>query len=288
MNFREATIELIPYADDRFPPLLREIPNPPRALYLLGAFADFSQPHVAIVGTRRATPQGLAFAQSLAQRLTELGAVVVSGLALGLDAAAHKGALMGKGQTLAVLGNGLDTIYPRHNTALAQRILEQRGGILSEYPPSTPAHAHHFLARNRIVSGLCVATVIIEAPLYSGSLVTARCAAEQGREVFVIPGSIHHPNYQGSHALLRDGAQLVASIEDILSDLNLTSLASLPPHLTDPREQEIFAALQSASAPLSIDKLVHATTLEPHILTATLTFMITRGIIQETPRGYTL
>lgn len=273
---------------ESLPPLLREIPDPPAALSFLGSLPDPSLPHVAIVGTRKASNPALRFAEDCAARLAECGAVIVSGLALGLDGAAHAGALRGKGRTIAVLANGLPAIYPRHHAGLAARILDSGGAIVSEQPMGAPALPRHFLSRNRIISGLCSATIIIEAPHYSGSLATARYAAEQGREVLVVPGPIAHPHYQGSHALIRDGARLVSSIEDILDDLGfLPSSAALPP-LHTPLEHQLVDILRTAQTPLTIDKLIEATTLEPHIVSKALTFLAIKNIIKETGGGYTL
>ncbi len=172
------------------------------------------------MGTRKATSQGRFIAKEIAKKLSEMGMVIVSGLAMGIDTAAHEGALAGAGRTIAVLACGLDNIYPRQNENLAKKIIGTGGAVISEYPVGTEAFKNQFLERNRIVSGLCIATIVVEAPRESGALVTARLAAEQGREVFVFPGPTNHPNYHGSHKLIRDGARLVSSIDDILEDLN--------------------------------------------------------------------
>ncbi len=212
-------INPIKIADSEYPALLKEIPNAPKMFYLLGELPPDDLIKIAIVGTRKASSAGRRFAKELAQKLAEYGAVIVSGLAMGIDTAAHEGAILAGGKTIAVLANGLDTIYPAQNENLAKKILDYGGAIISEYPPQTPSFPNQFLERNRIVSGLSIATIVIEAPERSGSLVTARLAAEQGREVFIAPGSIDNPNYRGSHQLIRDGARLVTSIEDIMEDL---------------------------------------------------------------------
>jgi len=218
--------------DKNYPPLLREIHEPPRKIFVRGKLPDFEKTFVAIVGTRKATEEGRALAKKTAKALAEKGMVIVSGLAMGVDAAAHEGALLGGGKTVAVLGNGIDMVYPAQNENLANKILKHGGAIISEYEPGTPAMPHQFLERNRIVAGLCQATIVIEAPAKSGAIVTARIAAEEGREVFVFPGPAGHPQHAGSHALIRDGARLVNSVEDILEDLSSFS-AHLRPTLFD-------------------------------------------------------
>lgn len=289
MILSKGNVRVISLHAPEFPSLLREIPDPPSVLYVCGTLPSPSFLHVALVGTRKATPDALRFTESLAASLAERGVVIVSGLALGVDGAAHRGALRVGGRTIAVLPNGLPEIYPRTHHSLAEHILESSGALVSEQSPSTPALPHHFLSRNRIISGLSTATIVIEAPIHSGSLVTARRAAEQGRDVLVVPGPHTHPHYRGSHALIRDGARLAASIEDILEDLSLTSLSSSPlPVLEDADQLRVFSALREAGEPLSIDKLLQTTTLEPPVLARALTFLVFKNIIKETERGYTL
>lgn len=204
-----------------YPPLLREIPNPPQTLYLSGSL-ESEHPLIAIVGTRKATDKGKGTAFRFAEELVSRGFGVVSGLALGIDTAAHEGALGKRGYTVAVLGSAIDDIYPPENESLAKRILDTGGVIISEYSPGTPIQKHQFIERNRIISALSLAIIVIEAPIHSGALVTARTGAEQGKDVFVVPGPIGDPNFEGSHKLIRDGAILVGSIEDVLEDLHLT------------------------------------------------------------------
>lgn len=213
--------------DPAYPRLLKEIPNPPENLYLLGNLPEKDTQKIAIVGTRKATAEGKKLAKEIAKKLAERGIIIVSGLAMGIDTAAHEGAIAAclpdgsQGKTIAVLANGLNSVYPAQNENLAKKILESDGALISEYPPETPSFPNQFLERNRIISGLSVATIIIEAPERSGSLATANWAAQQGREVFVFPGPANHSNFRGSHKLIRDGARLVASLEDILEDLGL-------------------------------------------------------------------
>jgi len=294
MNIPE--IKSIAFEEPGFPCLLKEIPNPPLKIFVLGNLPDEEKPRIAIVGTRKATSQGRLIAKEIAKKLAEKGFVIVSGLAMGIDTAAHEGALAGAGQTIAVLACGLDNIYPRQNEGLAKKIIENKGAIISEYPVGAPALQHQFLERNRIVSGLCIASIIVEAPRESGALVTARLAAEQGREVFVLPGAINNPNYYGSHKLIRDGARLVSSIEDILEDLNSEipnfqisiSKQILNPKFQTNEEKIIFETLQEAGQPINIDKIIELTKLEPQAVNQSLAMLIIQGIIKETEKGYTV
>lgn len=204
--------------DSCYPKLLLEIPDPPLLLYCRGQLALLDRPALAIVGSRNATTQGLRNAEQFARAFSEAGLTIVSGLAQGIDAAAHRGGLAAPGSTIAVLGTGADVTYPVANAALAEEIAE-RGLLLSEFALGTPPSAHNFPRRNRLISGLTQGCVVVEAALASGSLITARAAAEQGREVFAVPGSIHSPLAKGCHALIKSGAKLVESAEDVLSEL---------------------------------------------------------------------
>lgn len=201
-----------------FPPLLENIPQPPAALFVAGDAGVLLHPQVAIVGARAASAAGLAHARAFARALAHAGLVVTSGLADGIDGAAHVAALDDGAPTLAVIGTGPDLVYPRKHRALAGRIAAQ-GAVISEFPPGTPARADHFPRRNRIIAGLSLGTLVIEAGLRSGSLITARLAAEQGRDVFALPGSIHNPLARGCHRLIRDGARLVESAAEIVDAL---------------------------------------------------------------------
>ena len=208
---------LLTLADDAYPRLLLEIPDPPLLLYAKGRMALLNQPSLAIVGSRNASAQGIAHARQFAQALSAAGLTIVSGLALGIDTAAHEGALLDGGRTVAVIGTGADIVYPARNHALAHRIAEH-GCIVSEYALGTPALPGNFPRRNRIISGLAGGTLVVEAAAQSGSLITARLAAEQGRDVYAIPGSIQSPLARGCHELIRQGARLVETAHDILSD----------------------------------------------------------------------
>ena len=209
---------LVTLADATYPRMLLEITDPPPLLYARGRVELLQRSALAVVGSRNATAQGAANSESFAKALSASGLTIVSGLALGIDAAAHRGGLAGPGSTIAVLGTGIDVIYPRSNTALAAQIAE-RGLLLSEFPLGTGALASNFPRRNRLISGLAQGCLVVEAALASGSLITARSAAEQGREVFAIPGSIHSPVSKGCHALIKSGAKLVESAEDVLAEL---------------------------------------------------------------------
>ena len=210
---------LVTLADDTYPRALLEIADPPPVLYAQGRLGLLQHPSLAIVGSRNATAQGAANAESFARALSDAGLTIVSGLALGIDAAAHRGGLAGASSTIAVLGTGMDIVYPRRNVDLAAEI-SARGLLLSEFPLGTAAATHNFPRRNRLISGLSRGCLVVEAALASGSLITARAAAEQGREVFAIPGSIHSPLSKGCHALLKAGARLVESADDVLSELS--------------------------------------------------------------------
>jgi DNA processing protein len=209
---------LVTLADATYPRLLLEIADPPPVLYTRGRVELLQRAALAVVGSRNATAQGAANAESFAKALSASGLTIVSGLALGIDAAAHRGGLAGPGSTIAVLGTGIDVVYPRSNAALASEIAE-RGLLVSEFPLGTGALASNFPRRNRLISGLAQGCLVVEAALASGSLITARSAAEQGREVFAIPGSIHSPVSKGCHALIKSGAKLVEAAEDVLAEL---------------------------------------------------------------------
>ena len=210
---------VVTLADEAYPRLLLEIADPPPLLYARGRLELLQRPALAIVGSRNASAQGERNAEEFAKALSTSGLTIVSGLALGIDAAAHRGGLAAQGSTVAVLGTGIDLVYPQRNAALAGEIAE-RGLLLSEFPLGTPAAAHNFPRRNRLIGGLARGCLVIEAALASGSLITARLAADQGREVFAVPGSIHSPLSKGCHALLKSGAKLVESAEDVLSELS--------------------------------------------------------------------
>jgi len=216
---RRGDAHLLTPADAGYPALLREIPDPPPQLFVRGSIEILSLPQLAMVGSRNATPGGAETAHSFASHLAARGFCITSGLAEGIDAAAHRGALKVGGKTIAVCGTGPDIVYPRQHDALAEEIVAGGGAIVSEFAPGTPVYRANFPRRNRLISGLAVGTLVVEASLRSGALITARHAMEQGREVFAIPGSIHNPVARGCHRLIRNGAKLVETAADIVDEL---------------------------------------------------------------------
>jgi DNA processing protein len=229
-------------ADDDYPALLRQLVDPPLALFYRGNLALAQKPAIAMVGSRRASPYALSVAAHLARDLVSTGITVVSGLALGVDAAVHQATLDASGETVAVLGTGIDIVYPRSNRRLFGKI-EERGLILTEFPPGTPPFPYNFPIRNRIISGITLGTVIIEATGRSGSLITARTALEQNREVFAVPGSIFSPGSEGTHRLIQCGAKLVHDTNDILNEIagNLTVPSAAPAEPDSPLREVLEA-----------------------------------------------
>jgi DNA processing protein len=205
-------------ADDDYPPLLRQLVDPPLALFYRGNLALAKKPSIAMVGSRRASPYALSVAAHLARELVSVGIGVVSGLAIGVDAASHQATLDASGETIAILGTGIDIVYPRSNRRLFRKI-EERGLVLTEFPPGTPPFKYNFPIRNRIISGISLGTVIVEATGRSGSLITARMAAEQNREVYAVPGSMFSPGSEGTHRLIQCGVKLVHDTNDILDEI---------------------------------------------------------------------
>jgi DNA processing protein len=245
---------VIPLSDPDYPRLLYEIPDPPTLLFARGVVELANRPALAVVGSRNATPQGMSNAERFAKAFSASGITVVSGLALGIDAAAHRGGLAGEGSTIAVLGTGVDVVYPARNAALAVEIAE-RGLLLSEFALGTQPIAHHFPRRNRLISGLGRGVLVVEAAVASGSLITARAALEQGREVFAIPGSIHSPLAKGCHALIKSGAKLVDSVEDVLSELGGWQHASTLQEQPAQRAAEPGLLAQMGFDPVDLDAL---------------------------------
>ncbi|HET9113167.1 MAG TPA: DNA-processing protein DprA [Burkholderiales bacterium] len=272
---------LITLADSDYPQRLLEIPDPPPLIYLKGRRELLNRPGLAIVGSRNATPQGLLNAEAFAQNLAEAGLTIISGLATGIDAAAHKGSLKGKGGTIAVVGTGLDIIYPARNKTLAHAIVEH-GAIISEFPLGTPSIAGNFPRRNRIISGMSNGCLVVEAAVQSGSLITARLAAEQGREVFAIPGSIHSPVARGCHALIKQGAKLVEAAQDILDELNLSGIRPADARVED-NNDPLWRAM--GFDPASFDVLAQRSGLTAPALCAMLLERELLGQIAKLPGG---
>lgn len=278
--------------DSELPVLLREIQDPPGRLYLQGCLPQSTR-FLSIVGTRKASREGVRIAEMFAGRLAAAGVVIVSGLAVGIDTAAHKGALDRHGLTIAVLGTGLDNIYPASNTKLAERIIREQGALLSEYPGGASVYKGNFLRRNRIISGLSSAVLIVEAPQRSGSLATARLAAEQGREVFVVPGSLGDLNYAGSHALIRDGAILTTSPEELAEDMGwrVDRDDNQPPGTSldlNAEEISILDLMRECGTPLKVDNIIELTKLEPRMVNVGLANLLIKGLIIEDTVGYKL
>lgn len=215
----EQGVEVLTHEDLRYPDLLAETVQPPPVLYVRGAVTALDAPQIAFVGSRNATPGGLENAGYFAEYLAGVGLGITSGLAQGIDARAHEGALRAGGLTVAVMGTGIDRIYPARHHGLADAIVAAGGALVTEFAPGTPPHSGNFPRRNRIISGLSLGVVVVEAALHSGSLITARYALEQNREVYAIPGSIHNPLSRGCHRLIREGATLVETAEDIVLEL---------------------------------------------------------------------
>ncbi|HEX3896954.1 MAG TPA: DNA-processing protein DprA [Rudaea sp.] len=277
---------LITIADDDYPALLMNGQNPPAALYVAGEPTSLWMPQIAIVGSRRASSGGLENARAFARTFVQAGNAVTSGLAEGIDGAAHTAALDAGGVTIAVLGTGPDMIYPRQHASLAERIVEH-GALVSEFPPGTAGRPEFFPRRNRIIAGLSLGTLVVEAGLKSGSLITARLANEQGREVFALPGSIHNPMARGCHQLIREGAKLIETAAEILDELHgvgalladdlrrrldsdeTRSLAAVVSNrCDDPDYVKLLAALDAQ--PLALDELADRTQLSAAALSSML------------------
>ena len=279
--------ELIAWDDPGYPHALLEIADPPPVLYFQGRRDLFAARGFAIVGSRNATPQGCEDAEAFAAALSAAGFTIVSGLAQGIDAAAHRGGLRHAGSSIAVIGTGPDRVYPARNRDLAHE-LAARGLVISEFAPGTPPLKQNFPQRNRLVSGLARGVLVVEATLDSGSLITARLAAEQGREVFALPGSIHSPFSKGGHRLIRDGAKLVETAQDILEELAFAAPAQAPieaspREIADPDARAVAAAL--GHDPADVDALVARTGLAAHAVVAALTALELERIVANLPGG---
>ena len=281
--------------DAAYPASLLNIEDPPLMLYMLGTLCGRADAalaiarSLAIVGSRNPTPQGETSARQFAQAFGEAGLCVISGLALGIDGAAHEGALLGGGDTIAIVGTGLDRVYPKKHLQLAHRIAKQ-GMLISEFPLGTPPITTNFPKRNRLIAGLSLGTLVVEATLKSGSLITARLAAEQGKEVFAIPGSIHLPQSRGCHALIKQGAKLVEVAQDVLEELRLypssTPVATDAPstnHTTDAPQSALLTAL--GFSPIKLDVLQARCGLPTDLLQAQLLELELEGQLARLPGG---
>lgn len=280
-----------------YPNGLREITAPPLVLYLKGQIETLNTPQIAIVGTRNPSWSGRETAFQFAYELAKYHFTITSGLAYGIDSYGHQGALKANGQTIAVLGSGINIIYPKKHLGLAEQIVNQ-GAIISEFPPETPPLAKHFPQRNRIISGLCHGVLVVEAHLNSGSLITARMANEQGREVFAVPGSIHNSFTKGCHHLIQTGAKLVMTIEDIMQELNPSVrpqnhlATTIKPNESQQKTAAIFSAAQIKVwnciefDPASIDLITLRSGLTIDEVSSILLFFEIQGLIVSTPTGY--
>lgn len=276
---------IVTLADPAYPQALLEIPDPPTLLYVRGRLELLNRPTLSIVGSRNPTPQGLQNAERFAAALAEAGLVVASGLALGIDAAAHRGTLSVGGGTIAFIGTGIDRIYPARNRELAHDI-GARGTIVSEFPIGTPVIAANFPRRNRLISGIARGVLVVEAAMDSGSLITARLAGEQGRDVFAIPGSIHSPQAKGCHKLIKQGAKLVETAQDILEELRWpvspqTTLKQSEESCDASRDPELLAHM--GYDPCSVDDLVTRSGLTAEELSVMLLHLELEGRIASLP-----
>jgi DNA processing protein len=282
---------VVTLADGSYPSLLKEIPDPPPFLYVSGHLAD-THKNIAVVGSRNATAYGISATQNLCADLTAFDMTIVSGMALGIDTAAHQGALAARGKTVAVLGSGLNLIYPAENRRLFERISEQ-GAVISEFALDTKPEAHNFPIRNRIISGMSMGTIVVEASRKSGSLITARLAADQNREVFAVPGSIQSFKSTGTHTLIKQGAKLVENAQDVLEELTaFTAYVPVPAESMDrpidhrlaslaPDEVDLYNRL--SPYPLHIDAIVRKTNIEPGKLLSLLLHLELKGMVQQLP-----
>jgi DNA processing protein len=281
---------LVTWNDAGYPAALRNLPAPPAWLYVKGDPAWLARPMLAIVGSRHATPQGLRDAEAFARTLSEAGLTIVSGLALGIDTAAHTGGLAGLASSVAVVGTGLDRVYPARNKALAHRLAAE-GAMVSEFAVGTPPKSGHFPRRNRIISGLSLGVLVIEAALESGSLITARLASEQGREVFALPGSIHSTLSKGCHRLIKQGAKLVESANDVLEELGRLLPQSIPGGIPGNASPDTVSATDDAllallsGGPLILDQLASRLGLTVEDVSVKLLAAEMQGAIAKLPGG---
>jgi DNA processing protein len=273
------------FSDLNYPALLRQIHDPPPVLYVYGRLRPDSL-NMAIVGSRNATPYGRTVTERLSGDLVRCGFTIVSGMARGIDSAAHMGALAAKGETIAVLGCGLGTVYPAENKSLLHKIAES-GAVISEFPFLTPPEAHNFPVRNRIISGLALGTIIVEATHKSGSLITARLAAEQGREVFAVPGSVTSFKSMGTHRLIKEGAKLVEHVNDVIEELNISQQGATmepkaPPAIPLTQGEEIILS-ELSPYPIHIDKLARQVSLSAGEVSGLLLQLELKGLVTQSP-----
>lgn len=273
-------VDLLTLNSELYPHRLRQIYDPPPLLYLRGKLTKEDNLALAIVGSRVATVYGRLIAERLASQLAKGGITIVSGMARGIDSAAHRGALQAGGRTLAVLGCGVDVVYPPENRELMDQITAN-GAVLSEFSLGSPPEAGNFPQRNRLISGLCLGVIVVEAGQRSGALITAQCALDQGREVFAIPGNINARTSKGANQLIKEGAKLVAGVDDILEELGMAGspLAHQPPPQLEGEEAIIFALL--CSEPLHVDKIIRQTKYSSSQVLSTLLSLELKGLVKQ-------
>ena len=276
-------ISLLIPTDELYPQLLKEIPHPPMTLYVKGSILSNDQMAVAVVGTRKVTPYGKRSTEDLVRDLVRANITIISGLALGADAVAHRAAVDYGGRTIGVLACGLDSVYPASNRLLAEKILNQNGALISELPLGTPPLRHHFPNRNRIISGLALGTVVVEAASESGALITARHALEQNRQVFAIPGSIYSEVSEGPHNLIKMGAKLAVTAQDILEDLNLGFLQEqlVTQKIIGDTKEEQTVLDQLSREPRHVDMITKNTDLKAGKVASTLTILEMKGKVKN-------
>ena len=289
--------EILCYDDIHYPSLLKQIYDPPLVLFVQGDVNRLNEPQIAVVGSRNASINGRETAFSLANSLVNNRIAITSGLALGIDACAHKGALEGKGTTHAVVATGLDQVYPARHKVLAKKIISSGGTIISEYFPGTRPKAGLFPRRNRIISGLSLGVLVVEATIKSGSLITARCALEQNREVFAVPSSINNPQSKGCHWLIKQGAKLVEESADIIEELDLIDKSGLNLSRNKEKDEEskksrkqdllIDSLLASVGYEITpVDTVVSRSKLPTEVVLTRLTMLELRGLVSAVPGGY--
>jgi len=285
---KEKGVQILPYTSEQYPKHLKTIYDPPLVLYVKGNILETDVLALAIVGARRCTYYGLSQAERFGRLLAQKGLCIVSGMARGIDAAAHRGAISANGRTIAVLGCGLGVIYPRENVELAEQIV-QHGAIVSEFPMNTPPDFRNFPPRNRLISGLSLGVLVVESSLKSGSLITAQWALEQGKEVFAMPGNIDNIYSRGTHKLIKEGAKLVEDITDIIQELGPvaeTLSATEVPMTNDPRslmlnsqEKKIFSLL--SSSPKDIDEIIRIAKLPTSVVSSTLLILEIKKLVKQ-------
>ena len=292
---------IVCYGDQHYPKQLKEIFDPPLVLFVKGDSSLLNRQQIAIVGSRNVSIHGRDTAYKFAKDFAELGVVVTSGLALGVDAFAHQGVVKAKCPTIAVIATGIDQVYPSRHRELAKAIIEQGGAIVSEFLPKTPPKAGHFPKRNRIISGMSLGVIVVEAAMKSGSLITARCALEQDREVFAVPGNIQNPQVKGCHWLIKQGAKLVEEVADIMEEVNFSTENSLNLYRNNSinKEKEVESEKSCAQGLFNdsllasvgyeitpVDTVVSRSKLPTDVVLTRLTMLELRGLVSAVPGGY--